>query len=180
MLFENKFVCTEEFYNDYYQYIYFKMPRKVVINIMLVIAFIGGISIADIQGYGKLYGIILMNNNNIFMWLIVLQVYNFFMRKKMKYKRDLELNGGKPKEVKLIVTENEINYLTSGGSNISIELVDIKNAMVTKNYYILFSKAQITFVFKKDSFMTGTAVEFEKFLRQRQLIKKDRPSTTEK
>ena len=103
--------------------------------------------------------------------IFCLQFYVFFRNKELAYNRDLETNKGSPIEIKLSITENSINILRGLDQAINIELINIEKVVKTKNYYILVSKAKLAISLKKDSFINGTAKQFEEFLKQKKLIK---------
>lgn len=171
-IFENQFICTKDYYKEYYKYICFKKTIMVIINIILSINFI--VSILSII-FPKLVVLdVNMAEANIATVLIILclQIYVFFRNKNLAYNRTLERNKGNPIEVKLLITEKDINIFTNSEKDINIEFANIEKAIETKNYYILVSKAKLAIALKKDGFIKGTTKEFKEFLKQKKLIKK--------
>lgn len=171
-IFENQFICTKDYYKEYYKYICFKRPIMLTINIILSISLI--VNILSMI-FPKL--VVLdanMAEANIVTVLIILcfQVYVFFRNKNLAYNRALERNKGNPMEVKLSITEKDINIFTNSEKYMNIEFTNIEKIIETKNYYILVSKAKLTIALKKDGFIKGTANEFKEFLKQKKLIKK--------
>jgi len=171
-IFENQFICTKDYYKEYYKYIYFKKPIILIINIILSINFI--VSILSMI-FPKL--VVLDANTakaNIATVLIVLclQVYIFLRNKNLAYNRALERNKGNPMEVKLLIAEKDINIFINSKKDMSIEFTNIEKVIETKNYYILVSKAKQAISLKKDGFIKGTSKEFKEFLKQKKLIKK--------
>ena len=59
---------------------------------------------------------------------------------------------------------NEKGNFTIGGAD-TVEFNKIKNAIQTKNYILLRSKANLIYIFCKDTFTVGTKEEFVSFLR---------------
>ena len=65
---------------------------------------------------------------------------------------------------------DNIKILSDLDNDTNIEFKNIEKVIKTKNYYILVSKAKLGIALKKDSFIKGTANEFEKFLKQKKLV----------
>lgn len=172
IIFENQFICTKDYYKEFYKYNCFKRPIIITINIILSISFL--VSILSMI-FPKL--IVLDANTakaNIATVLIILclQIYVFFRNKTLAYNRALERNKGNPMEVRLSITEKDIRIFTNSEKDMNIELANIEKAIETKDYYILVSKAKLAIALKKDAFIKGTENEFKEFLRQKRLIKK--------
>lgn len=104
--------------------------------------------------------------------ILCLQLYVFFRNKNLAYNRALERNKGNPMEVKILITEKDIDIFTNSKKDMNIEFANIEKTIETKNYYTLVSKAKLAIVLKKDGFIKGTTNEFKKFLKQKKLIKK--------
>ena len=167
ILFVNEFKYTMKFYDEYYKYLFFKRPVLLIFHIIFSAIFIAAV-------------ISLIFSNIIFqfdyqtsigyIFLIILfyaiQFFRLFRAKKRTYNRNLEINKGKPFEIKISVTENKIIICTNT-SNAETEFANIKEVMRTKNYYLLISRAKQSFIFKKDGFKKGALEEFEEFLRQK-------------
>ena len=81
-------------------------------------------------------------------------------------KRDQEIHG-KEIEVNLTVTEELIKQSQSTGSEFQLNYRDIKRAIKTKKYIYLWSKTNMLYSLKLDSFSVGTADDFLIFLRNK-------------
>ncbi len=81
-------------------------------------------------------------------------------------KRDLEMHG-KPVEVTVIVTDENITSLQSTGTEIHLNYADVKKAFHTKKYIYLQTKTNLLCSFKKEGFSIGNEVGFLMFLRNK-------------
>lgn len=171
-IFENQFICTKDYYNEYYKYICFKRPIMLTINIILSISLIVNILSMIFPKLVVLDANTAEANIATVLIILCLQVYVFFRNKNFAYNRALERNKGNPMEVKLSITEKDINIFTNSEKDMNIEFTNIGKIIETKNYYILVSKAKLTIALKKDGFIKGTASEFKEFLKQKKPIKK--------
>lgn len=167
--FENQYTCTKEYYKEYYRYTYFRKPIIVIINIILSISFVIGILSIMFPN------IIVLDNNmaeaNIATALIALcfQIYVFVRNKNLAYDRDLEKNKGNPIEVKILIMDDNIHIFANSNKDINIEFTNIEKVIKAKNYYILVTKAKLYIALKKDGFVNGTTIQFEKFLNKKNL-----------
>ncbi len=170
VLFENQFICSKDYYKEYYKYSYFKKPIMLVLNIILCICFTINVLFMI---FPKL------SNTNIYtaqlyianvLVILCVEIYIYIKNVNLAYNRDLERNKGKSIQIKLLVTKDNINVLSDLEKGTNIEFKNIEKAIKTKNYYILVSKAKLGIAFKKDSFVKETAEEFEKFLKQKKFI----------
>lgn len=170
-IFENKYICTKEYYKEYYRNINFENPIAIIIYIILGIGCIIGILSIIFPYLNILDKCEAEFNIAIALFVLYVQMFAYFRNKSLAYNRDMEINKGNPIERKIVITENESTILISTNNNISVEFKNIKKVMKTKNYYILISKSNITFTLKKDGFTKGTAEQFEKFLKQKRILK---------
>lgn len=171
IIFENQFICTKDYYKEFYKYICFKRPIMITINIILSINFIVSILSMIFPELIVLDANTAKANIATVLIILCLQIYVFFRNKNLAYNRALEINKGNPTEVKISITEKDITVFTNLEKNMNIEFENIEKAIETKNYYILMSKAKLAVVLKKDAFIKGTEKEFKEFLKQKRLIK---------
>ena len=78
-------------------------------------------------------------------------------------KRDSEVHG-KEISVETIVTNECIQNTASTGAVNKLEYDKIRSAVKTKNLILLRSKANLIYIFRKDTFSKGTTDEFIAFL----------------
>lgn len=172
IIFENQFICTKDYYKEFYKYICFKRPIIITINIILSISFIVSILSMIFPEFIVLDANTAKANIATVLIILCLQIYVFFRNKNLAYNRALERNKGNPMEVRLSITEKDMNIFTNSEKDMNIEFANIEKTIETKDYYILVSKAKLAIALKKDAFIKGTANEFKEFLKQKRLIKK--------
>lgn len=171
-IFLNQFICTKDYYKEYYEYIYFKKPVMVIITIILSINFIISLLSIVFPKWNLLDTITAEVNIATVLIVLCIQIYTFFRNKNLAYNRSLEGNQGKPIEVKLFITEKGISIYADSEKDKNIDFTNIEKTIQTKNYYILITKAKLAIALKKDGFHKGTAKEFKEFLKQKNLIRK--------
>lgn len=165
-IFENQFMCTKNFYKEFYIKSFFKNTFLVIFNIILIVNFF--IHLSNIIFPTVVVNTDISSFSYIIFDLLVLcfELYLYISRINNAYNRNLELN--KELKVNWLVNEDSIYNLEN---NISIEIEKIVKVLKTKSYYILISKANNAFIFKKDSFTKGTLKEFEEFLKRKKIMK---------
>lgn len=169
IIFKNQLIYTKQYYKEYYEYICFKKPTVLIVDIIFSISFI--ISIISMI-FPKLVIIDIntaMANIATLLILLFFQIYLFFRNKNLAYNRDLERNNDNPIQVELLITEETVTVCANCEKNINIEFSNIEKVVRTKNYYILASKSKLHIPLKKDGFTKGTAKQFEQFLKQKKL-----------
>lgn len=103
---------------------------------------------------------------SVFWYIFV--VFLYVRSVNIVIKRDFELYG-KPVSVIVTVTENEIRQLQSTGSGFQLNYCDIKRVVQTKKFIYLWSKTNLIYSFKRDSFSLGNADDFLLFLKSKGL-----------
>lgn len=88
---------------------------------------------------------------------------------KTVLKRDLEMHQGKLIELISSVTDADIQYVNSTGTECHLQYPDVKKVVQTKEYIYLWSKANMLYSIKKDSFSVGTSEGFLDFLRSKNI-----------
>lgn len=160
ILFENKYVRNKEWAKDAFAYIYFRRPIMIVFDIVFgLYAILGIYELIDVGYFNWLYFFIPV------FWCVFIA---FMYRKNVVtiIKRDQEIHG-KEIEVNLTVTEELIKQSQSTGSEFQLNYHDIKRAIKTKKYIYLWSKTNMLYSLKLDSFSVGTADDFLIFLRNK-------------
>lgn len=158
ILFENSYVRDKELAKDIYSYYYLKRKELVVYYVLISLAFIANILIALFE---KIYnwGFIIL-----FPLLFLFQLYCYFRQVNAVVKRDEEVHG-KGIEVKTIVTNEYIQNTAATGAVNKLGYDKIRYAVQTKNLILLRSKANLIYIFRKDTFTKGTLDDFVTFLR---------------
>ncbi len=159
-LFENSYIKNREWAKDVFGYINFRRPLIIVFDIFFFLYIVLGI-----------IDIIVDKNINVYLFIlpivwIFLQVFIYIKNVNVTLKRDLEMHG-KPVEVTVIVTDENITTVQSTGSKIHLNYADVKKAFQTKKYIYLQTKTNLLCSVKKEGFSIGNEVEFLMFLRNK-------------
>lgn len=160
ILFENSFVKNEEWAKDVYGYIYFRRPSAIICLVIF-----GSNPIFQlcnlIAGNGIYWSTLLIS-------LFVCAYFVFMYKRTVKtvLLRDMEIHG-KRIEITLYVTDENIKLSQSTGSELYLNYYDIKKAVKTKKYIYLWSKTNMIYTFKKDSFSVGDENGFIEFLKSK-------------
>ena len=159
-LFENSYIKNREWAKDVFGYINFRRPLIIAFDIYFFLGVV--LDIVDI---------IVNKNINVYLFIlpivwIFLQVFIYVKNVNVTLKRDLEMHG-KPIEVTVIVTDENITMVQSTGSEIHLNYADVKKAFQTKKYIYLQTKTNLLCSFKKDGFSFGNKEEFLIFLKNK-------------
>lgn len=159
-LFENSYIKNREWAKDVFGYINFRRPLIIVFDIFFFLYIVLGI-----------IDIIVDKNINVYLFIlpivwIFLQVFIYIKNVNVTLKRDLEMHG-KPVEVTVIVTDENITTVQSTGSKIHLNYADVKKAFQTKKYIYLQTKTNLLCSFNKDGFSIGNEEDFLIFLKNK-------------
>lgn len=168
--FENQFICSKNYYKEYYKYSYFKKPIIIILNIILSICFVTNLLCIIFPKLSKTDSYTAQLYIANVLLILCIEIYIYVKNVNLAYNRDLERNKGKATQIKLLVTKDNIKISSNLNNDTNIEFKNIEKVIKTKNYYILVTKAKLGIAFKKDSFVKGTEKEFEEFLKQKKLI----------
>lgn len=160
ILFENKYTRNKELLKDVYTYAYFRRPLYIVLYIYFLLYLAWGIYDAITN---RSFSSPLLIIPVIWFALILLM---YFRNINTVLKRDLEIHG-KPIEVVVTVTDEKISQKQSTGSEYYLNYVDIKRAAHNENYIFLWSKTNLIYLFKIDSFSIGSADDLICFLQKK-------------
>ena len=159
-LFENKYTRDKEWAKDVYGYIYFCRPVTIVLYVLFAVYAMIGIYSSITSDNAAWYYILIP--------VIWCAVTVFLYNKKVNavIKRDLALHG-KTIEVTVTAAEDRIKLSQSTGAEYELNYCDIKRVVQTRKYIYLWSKTNMSYSFKKNSFSCGDANEFLLFLRSK-------------
>ena len=156
-LFENSYVRNKELAKEIYRYYYFQRKWLVVCYALLLLSFLGNI-LTSIFEKTYNWGVC------IFVPLFFLfQFYCYFRQVNTMVKRDSEVHG-KEISVETIVTNEYIQNTASTGAVNKLEYDKIRNSVQTKNLILLRSRANLIYIFRKDTFTKGNKEDFISFL----------------
>ena len=158
ILFKNSFVRNKEVLKEVYRYYYFQRWYIILCFVLLGISFIINVFCLIFYGVGAWSIIILVP------LFVLFSIIRYFRQINTIVKREKETTGEET-AVEIIVTDNYMQGTASSGSVIKPEYSAFKNGHQTKNLILLRSKANLVYVFRKDSFTLGTAPEFIEFLK---------------
>ena len=96
--------------------------------------------------------------------LIAIQVFRYCRQVNTTVKRDIEVHG-REMEVEITATDDCLQNTNSTGTVSKIGYDKIKRAVQTKNLILLCSKTNLVYIFRKDSFESGTTEKFVSFLK---------------
>ncbi len=157
ILFENSYIRNKQLAKEIYMYYYFQRKWLVVCYALLLLAFLANILISIFE---KTY------NWSIFVFVplfFLFQFYCYFRQVNTMVNRDSEVHG-KEISVETIVTNEYIQNTASTGAVNKLEYYKIRSAVQTKNLILLRSKANLIYIFRKDTFTKGTKDELIAFL----------------
>lgn len=159
-LFENSYVRNKELAKEIYRYFYFQRKVIVVCHVLLLLSFLVNLLTAILGETYSLYVFIFAP------LLILFRIYCYFSQVNAMVKRDQEVHGGEI-TVQTLVTDEYIQQTASTGSVNKLEYGKIRKAIQTKNLIILRTKANLFYIFRKDTFTLGTKDGFIAFLREK-------------
>ena len=157
ILFENSYVRNKELAKEIYRYYYFQRKWLVVCYALLLLSFLSNIFISIFE---KTY------NWGVFIFVpffLLFQLYCYFRQVNTMVERDSEVHG-KEISVETIVTNEYIQNIASTGAVNKLKYDKIRNSVQTKNLILLRSKANLIYIFRKDTFTKGDKESFIRFL----------------
>lgn len=162
ILFENRFSRTREVAKDMYSHHFFKSKSAifayVFFSLCLILQLVLGL-------YTHKFGYLIITAAIVF-FVFAFRIFCYFNSVKLMSKRDMECFG-KEAEIVVFVKEECIEYGTVGAVPNKLLYSNIKFAYETKNLILIRSTARLLYIVKKDSFIKGSAKEFEEFLRSK-------------
>ncbi len=160
ILFENSYIRNKELAKEIYRYYYFQRKWLIAFFVFLIAGFICNILMAIMSGVYRWW---------VFAFVPIYFLYHFFCyfrQVNTMVKRDKETHG-KEITVETIVTDGFIQNTASTGGVNKLEYDNIKSSVQTKNLILLRSKANLIYIFRKDTFSKGSKEEFILFLRNK-------------
>jgi hypothetical protein len=163
VLFENRFVRDESTAKEIYGYHFFKRPLMITLYVLIALnALLRSISFI-LGTLGPIDAFLTV----ILPLLIILLVFVAYRSQvKALVSRDAESAGGGEFFNELRVSDGDITITTPISSQ-SVGLDKMKYAFMTKGYICVVTKANLMYIFKKDSFSVGDGDSFLAFLREK-------------
>lgn len=161
ILFKNSYTKDKDLLKEIYKYFYFKRPIPIIVIIITILLLIKTIIEYIMYGY--------FNHITFLIAIIYLEfkVIYYFKIVSTQLNSDLELNNSKPLEVKTIVTDDFIQNKASNGAVNEITYSKLKRGYQTKNLILFISKANLIYIFRKDTFLNGDFNDFIKFIQSK-------------
>ena len=161
-LFENKYKCTEEVYQEIYKYLYFhnNLTYGIVVFYAAWLVLVNYFSLTT----GK--GLKLTSLLSLALIFFFLMLYSKTAAKR-RYKDDLSSNKWIPTTTSFLVREDAFVVKHSNAAANPIPYSEIKTVVNTKNFIILTTNEKLGLYVKKDSFTKGTTEEFIAFLKEK-------------
>lgn len=157
IIFKNSYTRNRGLAKEIYQYLYFQRKWRVIIYIILALCCFANLLLAIFEEHYS-SGVFVLT----FLY-VGFQFYCYSRQVNMMVRRDEEVHG-KEIDVETIVTDSFIQHTASTGGVNKIEYDKIMRAFQTKNLILLHSKANLIYIFRKDTFEVGTKEAFIAFL----------------
>lgn len=161
VLFQNTYVRNKDLAKEIYSYYFFRRPVRIFCHIVLLLCILLRVYSIILFGWETIDYFVLL-----YSFLFFLQIPLYYHQVNTMVKRDLELSRDEI-TVTTNVTEDYIENINSLGAKTQLKYENIKKCSETKNLILLFSKAKLIYIFRKDSFIHGTADEFKTFIRNK-------------
>ena len=165
-LFENRYVRDKATVREVYLYYYFKQRSRVILYIItaLLVCELTVVCLFT-HHFPNSYFLLLL-------WValfFLIQFIAYYRSVSLVEKRDREITKGESLTIRFTVSDTEISVNTQAGAEYSVELSAIKHGVQTKNTIVLFSRARMLYIFRRDAFTVGDADQFLAFLTQKGL-----------
>ena len=160
IVFENNYTRNKDTAKELYRYLYFQKPLFIVLDIFLAFTFVINVVYIFI---GEAYNLSILIGNPI---VFILQTFLYFSHINAMVKRDRELckNGI---TIHTIVTNDYVQSTSSLGDVNTLEYSNIQHVAQTKHLLLLFTKAKLIYILKKDAFTKGNGEDFLAFLKEK-------------
>lgn len=157
ILFQSSYVQDKELLTEYFRFQYWQRKLQIISWAYLLIGWVFNIISLFFLGDDSTFFLFFVPSLFLFVW------FGYLRSIRMIEKRNAELFDGEYR-IETVVTESYVESLDPLGGKVNLTLGTMKNYDLTKNLLLLRTKAGTTFIFRKDSFTQGTAVEFIDFL----------------
>lgn len=162
VLFENRYVRNEAMMKEYLRRSHLCNPIAIAVYIVTAIHLVTELLIWVRWGFA-------LSPVDLIYLLFPVALYVGYRRTlKLILNRDLEVNGGKPVEVLVTVTETGISGQTQVDAP-EILYSSMKKVRQTRNLIIIYTKSRLALLVPKYGFTKGTAEELLQFLRAKGL-----------
>ena len=164
MLYENSFTVTQEVYQEFLKATLGRY-RKIY-YVIGAVSFLGGLF--PLLG-GRLPSAMLCFV--ITFLCIFLPEKTYRSSKKKNYKQQVEKNGGKPLERRVVFYMSGLEVFSNNGAHSVFRYGDITRITASKSLYVLVVQKKLSLLVLKDSFTKGTLEEWKTFMNKKGLWK---------
>ena len=173
ILFESRYVRDRDLAKEFYGYYFFRRKLVIATHIALIWCFLVGIM-----------NFVFFHDFNWLLFLMppllfALRIVSYVSQVNAMVKRDREMFGEIPcmiaraGEEGLVLSVPDSENGENGENTVSkISYSMLKQAILTKNLILVRSKANLVFIFRRDSFCVGSEEDFLNFLRSKGLAVK--------
>ena len=102
---------------------------------------------------------------------IFLPANTYRSSKNKKYAQQVEKNGGKPLERRVMFYMSGLEVYSNNGAHSVFRYGDITKIISSRNLYVLVMKKKLSLLVLKDSFTKGTLEEWKTFMNKKGLWK---------
>ncbi|MBQ4086961.1 MAG: YcxB family protein [Clostridia bacterium] len=168
MLFENRYVRTEQDLKAFYFRYYFG-AKYLIIDV--IFALFGLYMVLPDVYYAVIWGFPF--DASILLWgiyVFIMPVVQLIAWKRMvriTQKREAEALNGRDPEIHVSVYADEIHMGYAAIGDSILPYTKVKKIRQTKNLIILYSGARLGYVLRKDAFTVGSYPDFIDFLRSK-------------
>ena len=164
MLYENSFTITQEIFQEYlkafmgrYRRMYYAMGGASFI--LGALSLLGGVGISALLFFV------------ITILCIFLPANTYRNSKNKKYTQQVEKNGGKPLERRVVFYMSGLEVFSNNGAHSVFRYGDITRITASKSLYVLVVQKKLSLLVLKDSFTKGTLEEWKTFMNKKGLWK---------
>ncbi|HJA93230.1 MAG TPA: acylphosphatase [Candidatus Eisenbergiella merdipullorum] len=157
MLYSNEFTITEAIFQEYFKAYMGKYRRIYYI--------VGGVSFV-LGAFTYLAG----NATSALLFFIItvlcifLPANTYRSAKNKKYIQQVEKNGGKPLERRVLFYSDGLEVFSNNGAHSVFSYDDITSIIPSRSLYVLVIRKKLSLLVLRDSFTKGTLEEWKKFM----------------
>ena len=164
LLYENSFTITQEVYQEFLK-AFMGRYRRLYYVVGAVSFVLGAFSLFGGAGASALLFFV------ITVLCIFLPANTYRSSKNKKYAQQVEKNGGKPLERRVMFYMSGLEVYSNNGAHSVFRYGDITKIISSRNLYVLVMKKKLSLLVLKDSFTKGTQEEWKTFMNKKGLWK---------
>lgn len=162
ILFKSSFIRDNALAKDVYQYMFFKRPLNLLLDIVLLVVFCVNLFVSV---WTQVW------DNALYLVLIPFfygyQIYAYNRAVNIMIKQEKEINQGEHISVVIAADAEGIHQTTSTGTETALPYGDMKKAMTTKKSIMIQSYDNLLYTIGRKGFTKGNAEDFIAFLKEK-------------